>query len=98
MPPFWLCASTRDYPRDVAVSAAKRNRLVKPAGLRAHDVAPIWRHHQRTPVGICNADYRVIVRWRSTLLEGFQNGPAGISLPGAHAALGIDAYQLDSGE
>src|SRR5438477_9096699 len=96
MPPFWLCASTRDYPRDVAVSAAKRNRLVKPAGPRAHDVAAIWRNHQRTPVSIGYADNRVIVRRRSTRLEGFQNGPASISRPRAHAALGIDADQLDS--
>src|SRR3954454_10479894 len=98
MPLFLLCASTRfGYARDVAVSAAKRNRLVKPAGPWAHDGAAVRRNHERTPVGIGNADYRVIARRRGTRLEGFENCPAGISRPGAHAVVLISAEQFDSG-
>src|SRR5260370_18373358 len=57
----------------------------------------IGRWLQRTTVGIGNADHRVIIRRRGTRLEGFQDGPAAVARTGAHAGLGIDTDQLDSG-
>src|ERR1700686_1301451 len=85
---------------DVATATAKRNRLIKPAGSGPHDIAGVWRRplgDYAAAVRISHADDGVIIRRRRARLEGFQNGPAAVAGSGAHAALGVDADQLDPG-
>src|SRR3954469_15439726 len=79
---------------------------IKPAGSRTHDIAAVrliplriallrvslLRH---PAVRIGHADDRVVVRWRGARLEGFQK--AATARTGAHAALGVDADELDAG-
>src|SRR5438445_13490959 len=94
---------------DVTAYAAKRNRLVKPAGSRTHDIAGVRRDslhiasvgrdclRRRAPILVGDADGGVIVRRRGARLERFQDGAAALARSGAHAALGIDANQPDTG-
>src|SRR5438477_1996123 len=97
---------------DVAAYAAKRNRLeawsqavssrnralVKPAGSRQPEHAGLRRRAlRRSAVGISHANDGIIIRRRGARLEGFQNGAAALAGTGAHAALGINADQLDAG-
>src|SRR5690349_5659835 len=78
---------------------------IKPAGSRTHDIAAVrliplliaWRvsllRHPAVRVG--HTDDRVVIRRRGTRLEGFQQ--AATARTGAHAALGVDADELDAG-
>src|SRR3982074_2485241 len=71
--------------------------LVQPTGARAHDRAVgVRRHRERPPVGIGNADDRVVVRRRGPRLERLKDGPAAVAGASAHASLGIDPDQLDA--
>src|SRR5712664_1590842 len=70
------------------------------AGVWTHDVASVRHHPWRrrdTSVRIGDADHGVIIRRRRARLESLQNGPATLAGTGAHAALGVDADQLDPG-
>src|SRR5437879_9997500 len=94
---------------DVAAYAAKRNWLVKPAGSWTHDIAGVRRDslhiaglgrdclRRHAPILVGDADGGVIVRRRGARLERFQDGAAALARSGAHAALGIDANQPDTG-
>src|ERR1700730_18829383 len=70
--------------------------LVEPASAGTEQATIcIGRWLQRSPVGIGDADDRVIVRRRGTRLESFQDGPSGVARAGPHAGLGVDTDQLD---
>src|ERR1700694_3518694 len=71
--------------------------LVQSAGARAHDGAIAVGYHERTTVGIGDANYGIIIRRRGARLEGFEDGPAALARAGPHSGLSVDADQLDPG-
>src|SRR6185295_10806384 len=104
---YWMICVGCSGPRHKAQSANRS--LIKPAGSWTHDIAGVrrdplhiagvgWDYLRRhAPILIGDAYGGVTVRRRGARLERFQDGAAALARSGAHAALGIDANQPDTG-
>src|SRR5262249_23331166 len=70
--------------------------LVQAAGAGADRAIGLGRNSKRAPVWVAHADHCIVVGRRGARLEGFQDHPL-IARSCAHAALGINADELDAG-
>src|SRR6516225_9987219 len=91
----------RSDPGDAAGWVLVPSMLVEAAGTRPHDGACIRRralgYQHAVAVDVGNADDRVVIRRRRAWLERFQDRARRLAWTGAHAGLGDDTNQLDTG-